>query len=76
LIYLSVVAGLDPATIHLRKNHYAKKMDPRVKPADDGVGRICVACGRGENGTSCRAKISPPADGRAFAYKHSPQLVN
>jgi hypothetical protein len=30
-----VVAGLDPATHRLRKNHFAKRMDARVKPAHD-----------------------------------------
>jgi len=31
----SVIAGLDPA-IH----HFSKKMDPRVKPAGDGIQRL------------------------------------
>jgi len=38
LIYLGVVAGLDPAIHLLRKKLYTKEMDPRVKPAGDGVG--------------------------------------
>jgi hypothetical protein len=36
LIHLVVMRGLDPRIHHLRKT-YAKRMDPRVKPAGDGV---------------------------------------
>jgi hypothetical protein len=39
LIYLGVIARLDPASHLLRKKLYAKWMDPRViKPAGDGFG--------------------------------------
>jgi hypothetical protein len=38
LIYLGLIAGLDPASHLLRKKLYAKRMDPRVKPAGDGFG--------------------------------------
>jgi hypothetical protein len=31
-----VIAGLDPAIHPLRKMLFAKRMDPRVKPAGDG----------------------------------------
>jgi hypothetical protein len=34
----AVIAGLDPAIHLLRKEPYAKMMDPRVKPAGDGSG--------------------------------------
>ena len=37
LIHLAVMRGLDPRIHHLRKI-YAKRMDPRVKPAGDGRG--------------------------------------
>ena len=37
LIHLAVMRGLDPRIHHLRKI-YAKRMDPRVKPAGDGSG--------------------------------------
>ena len=37
MIYLIVMRGLDPRIHHLRKI-YAKRVDPRVKPAGDGSG--------------------------------------
>src|SRR6266851_4289343 len=37
LIHLAVMRGLDPRIHHLRKI-YAKRMDPRAKPAGDGRG--------------------------------------
>src|SRR6266403_4761386 len=41
-----VLAGLDPAIHPLGQNFLAKKMDPRVKPAGDGVGATATSASR------------------------------
>src|SRR5216683_2654539 len=67
LIHLAVMRGLDPRIHHLRKI-YAKRMDPRVKPAGDGSGWASADSNRpgaavGGRRLSCCAVYRPSGGG-------------